>query len=191
MSRTELPAGALVNFIDDEYTKDAHRTLVPGKLHSENVGAYYLYDTLAYFTDAGARLDRIKKAVIYNKQDTEIQPVGGEPTLLQANRFDRIEADIFHSILGIATEASELVEALLTAIKTGKPLDRVNLKEEMGDVMWYMVVGARKAGFTVGEACHTNIEKLKLRFPEKFSDSDALNRDTSAERELLEKHTRG
>jgi hypothetical protein len=35
--------------------------------------------------------------------------------------------------------------------------------------------------------CEINIEKLKARYPEKFSTDKAVNRDLDTEREILEK----
>lgn len=187
MSGTELPAEAIVNYIDEHYTGAAHRTLVSGKLHPENVGYRVLYSALVDFVDAGQRLDAIKKAMVYDKFDADLLPEPGDPTVKDNGTLEAaVDRDIFHSILGMATEASELVEALLTAMDDETEFDMVNFKEEIGDVMWYMVIGAAKAGFTVGEACHTNIEKLSARFPEKFTDADALNRDLVTERKILE-----
>ena len=59
MSGTELPAEAIVNYIDEHYTGAAHRTLVSGKLHPENVGYRVLYSALVDFVDAGQRLDTV------------------------------------------------------------------------------------------------------------------------------------
>jgi hypothetical protein len=36
------------------------------------------------------------------------------------------------------------------------------------------------------ELLQTNIDKLKARYPEKFTENDALNRDLNKERNILE-----
>ena len=40
---------------------------------------------------------------------------------------------------------------------------------------------------TINEILTMNIEKLKLRFPNKFTEQDVNNRDSDKERALLEK----
>lgn len=49
--------------------------------------------------------------------------------------------DIQHSGFGLVTEIGEIVDAYKRQKFYGKPLDKVNLLEEIGDVLWYLVVG--------------------------------------------------
>lgn len=44
-------------------------------------------------------------------------------------------------------------------------------------------------GFTIEDALNANFAKLSLRYPEKFTEELAINRDLDAEREALEKGT--
>lgn len=45
-----------------------------------------------------------------------------------------------HSLMGIVTEAGELMDQLKKHIVYGKELDLVNLAEECGDVFWYLAL---------------------------------------------------
>jgi len=100
-----------------------------------------------------------------------------------------VDVDTEHGILGIATEAGELLDALKKAIFYGKPLDLVNIKEEIGDAMWYIALICKANGWTFEEIQQQNIAKLKARYPDKFTQDKALNRDLPKEREVLESET--
>ena len=93
---------------------------------------------------------------------------------------------IEHAIMGITTEAGELMDAVKKTKIYGKPLDIVNLLEEAGDTMWYLAILADALGVSFEEIWQKNIAKLQKRYPEKFSHENALQRDTDAERKILE-----
>lgn len=92
---------------------------------------------------------------------------------------------VIHAIMGIGSEAGELQDALKRHLFYGKPIDRTNLKEECGDLLWYIALLLDAAGFTMAETMRANITKLQLRYPGKFNFEDALNRDLEAERAAL------
>ena len=93
---------------------------------------------------------------------------------------------LLHAAMGMVTESAELMDMLKKHIFYGKPLDMVNAKEETGDALWYVGLAVDVMRTTVNEIMTLNINKLRLRYPEKFSESDAVNRDVDAERILLE-----
>src|SRR5690606_16662705 len=93
---------------------------------------------------------------------------------------------LLHMILGIVTEAGELLDAIMDVIFDGKPLDEVNIQEELGDINWYRVNALLAVGQTPDENDRQNIAKLLARFPHKFDADLAINRDTDAERKVLE-----
>ena len=64
--------------------------------------------------------------------------------------------------------------------------DVTNFKEEIGDGMWYDAIGLEAVDGTIAETQNTNIAKLRARFPNKFTEYDANNRNLSAERKILE-----
>lgn len=93
--------------------------------------------------------------------------------------------DAFHGAVGVFSEAGELAEALLKGIDTNQ-YDYVNFAEEFGDVMWYVAVGVSGVGGDLGQIMQNNIDKLAKRYPDKYSDDYANNRDLVAERKILE-----
>lgn len=92
-----------------------------------------------------------------------------------------------HMILGIVTEAGELADAYKKDIAYNKPVDMVNVKEEIGDIMWYIGNLCKLQGWDLQDICDTNIAKLRTRYPDKFTEEAALNRDLKSERKILEK----
>lgn len=91
-----------------------------------------------------------------------------------------------HALLGLMSETGEIADALKKHIIYGKELDIINLMEESGDLSWYQAVLLTAIKKTMEEAMEKNIAKLKARFGDKFSAHAALNRDTAAERKILE-----
>jgi len=93
---------------------------------------------------------------------------------------------LLHAVLGITTEAGEIVDVLKKHIFYGKPIDEVNLREELGDSMWYVGLAVDVLRTTMDEIMTTNIAKLRARYPEKFTEEAALNRNLDAEKTILE-----
>lgn len=94
-----------------------------------------------------------------------------------------------HGAMGLVTESAEFLDALKKHLFYGKPVDVTNLKEECGDLFWYLAILAD----AMGEANFTNmmqqnIAKLRQRYPEKFTEEAATTRDLDAERKILEQH---
>lgn len=93
---------------------------------------------------------------------------------------------LLHAGIGIATEGGEFLDALKKHVFYGKELDRVNLKEELGDLMWYAAIACDELGTTFEELQATNIAKLRARYPETFTYDNTENRDLEEERKILE-----
>ncbi|AMW36153.1 MazG [Xanthomonas phage XAJ2] len=136
-------------------------------------------------------LDRLKKAVYYgrNLESFATEAVGlsisSWPVLIDSSAPNRGEL-IMHSIIGSATEAGEKLELLLKTVANHEAFDEINFVEEIGDGQWYDAIGLGVLGRTFDEAQKLNILKLRKRFPNKFSEYDANNRDLFAERKILE-----
>jgi NTP pyrophosphatase (non-canonical NTP hydrolase) len=103
-------------------------------------------------------------------------------------KFTPEQIEYIHTALGLISEAGEIIEEVLNSAITQRPIDKVNMVEELGDVNWYVALGLRAAESTFEEAQTININKLKDRYPEKFSSEQALNRDLEKERKTLEKY---
>ena len=92
---------------------------------------------------------------------------------------------LLHATMGVSTEAGELLDAVKKHVFYGKPLDRVNLFEEVGDIFWYLAILADELGFDFESAMEKNIHKLQARYQGKFSEHLAQHRDLQRERETL------
>lgn len=176
-----------------DYVAEAELTL-SRQFHGELVAKHQFTVAVNQAIAALAQLDKVKKALFYGRDaglaskldgDVGVAPLPGMIAL--ANSMDTADvADYLHGVIGLATEAGELLEGMRDVIN-GKPLDLVNVKEEVGDGKWYMAILARVARFMWGEDERTNIAKLRARFPDRFTEYDANNRNLVAERAILEK----
>ena len=88
---------------------------------------------------------------------------------------------------GMCNDTGEFSEAIKKWLEYGQPLDPVNLKEELGDVLWRIVQACDALEITLEDVMEKNIRKLAIRYGEKYSDFLAAeaNRDRAAERETL------
>lgn len=166
-----------------QYCSDAART-VSNKFYSENVPADYFLETILNFSDVAQELDDIKKSLFYGRNNLNIMNEEG-----CSHAASIVKPDAIHGIIGIATESGELVESVIKSLVNGKEIDRVNLSEEIGDVLWYVALLCNTFGLSIENIMQQNIDKLKLRFPEKFTEEKANDRDLELERQLLEKTT--
>lgn len=103
-------------------------------------------------------------------------------------RLKGIDINLLHGALGISTEAGELLDQIKKHIFYGSELDIVNIKEELSDVFWYVALICNEFGWAFDEIQELNIRKLQARYPEKFTEEKALNRDLEKERNVLEKY---
>lgn len=173
-----------------DYVAEAELTL-SRQFHGELVGKHVWAHTLNNAIDALTKLDKVKKSLFYGRDNNLISEGQSGVADLPARVAGDTDlsllaaADFIHGVIGLATEAGELLE-LLRDVVNGKPLDLVNIKEEVGDGKWYMAILARVAGFMWGEDERLNIAKLRARFPDRFTEYDANNRNLSVERGILE-----
>lgn len=93
---------------------------------------------------------------------------------------------LVHAAFGMQTETAEFTDALKKSLFYGKPLDTVNLKEELGDLLWYVALAMDELGTDFETEMTRVITKLKTRYPDKFTADKALNRDLEVERQVLE-----
>lgn len=93
--------------------------------------------------------------------------------------------DLLHAAMGLSTEANEVVDQMKKVLFYGKPLDQTNIKEELGDLMFYMAMICRELDLSFEELATINIEKLKKRYPDGFSEERATNRNLKEELKVL------
>lgn len=140
-------------------------------------------------------LDLMKKKIAYNADPLKLFQVDAEHSAALKNfenpvYLDKIAQDpklsqLLHYIIGIATETNEMMLALTKAAVTGQ-LDLVNVGEENGDCLWYQGLMCERLGLDLGTLMEKNIAKLEARYPNKFTNEAAVNRDLEKERNILE-----
>lgn len=124
-----------------------------------------------------------------NAQKTEAPVEEALRRFLGAPRYEQVRVfRLLHAVLGIASEMGELADQMKRHLYYGKPLDLVNMAEELGDVEWYLPLGADALGLTLGHLMRSNLAKLKNRYPEKFTADASDERNTALERLILEQH---
>lgn len=145
-------------------------------------------DDLFDFIYAAYKLDNWKSMLFYNKIKYESSEVMLEKakTLFKdffsegATLANIDNPQLTHGILGIASEAGEIVEdftVLMKGMNTANYNDaRMNMFREMGDIDWFQELVAEAEEYTVTEVRENNINRLRKRFPNKFSEADAVNR---------------
>lgn len=94
---------------------------------------------------------------------------------------------LLHVGLGVATEMGELIDTVKKYVFYGKPYDLVNIKEELGDLLWYIAVACDTFHISFEELMEINAAKLKKRYGDRFTEERAINRDLIAERKILER----
>lgn len=102
-----------------------------------------------------------------------------------ANLGDK-DLDNYHMIFGMFTEVAELADVFKKNMAYGKPIDWVNVKEEIFDLAWYIAGFCEFNDIDFEKGLDTNIKKLRARYPERFSKEKAIKRDLDVEREILE-----
>ena len=136
-------------------------------------------------------LDKMKKHLFYGKK-VELPVLtntdGNEECYTVPN--DSL-IRIMHGIIGVMTESGEMLEILRDALFESKELDIVNLQEENGDCMWYQALMHDVMGKTFEQTQKQNIDKLQKKKNArykggKFSENEAINRNVSEERKILE-----
>lgn len=81
--------------------------------------------------------------------------------------------------LGVAGESGEVADIVKKHVCQGHALDVEKLSEELGDVLWYVAVGATLAGKNLSDVMQGNVDKLESRYPGGFDAERSINRDAA------------
>ena len=98
---------------------------------------------------------------------------------LRTAQTDKITANesLLNSALGVCGESGEVADRVKKFRFQGHDLDFEHIAKELGDIAWYLAVGAYAIGFDLESIFRMNIEKLKSRYPDGFSTDRSLHRD--------------
>ncbi len=78
--------------------------------------------------------------------------------------------------LGLAGESGEVVDLVKKARFQGHTIDVEKVKDELGDVMWYLALLCHTFGFSLEEIRQANVAKMHRRYPNGFEAERSINR---------------
>ena len=185
----------------NEFTENAIKT--ESLIDKVKVREDILESALYAFFYSSEILDALKKNVFYNKPinidnmaacGSILKKVGEyleNPELWEVNNLKELKINprIFHAIIGIMTESGELGSLLMKTL-SGNELDTINMLEEFGDISWYKAIAYDETKTNPEMVLEAVINKLRDRYPNKFTSDAAINRDLDKERNTLESNLR-
>jgi NTP pyrophosphatase (non-canonical NTP hydrolase) len=94
----------------------------------------------------------------------------------EIEKTDPNELRLLHMAVGVSGEAGELLDAVKKAVFYRKKLDVENMKEEIGDILWYLSNLLTSIGSNYEEVMQKNYAKLMERYPDGYSNKSAQER---------------
>ena len=82
---------------------------------------------------------------------------------------DNVAQQIQHAAIGMSTESVEILDTVKKSLWYAKPLDRQNLVEELGDVLFYATMLMNALDVSIEDIMQANMTKLSLRYPQTFT----------------------
>ena len=97
---------------------------------------------------------------------------------LRTAQTDKLTARelLLNSALGLCGESGEVADLLKKYHFQGHNLDIDHVAKELGDIAWYLAVGAYSIGYDLEKILQMNVDKLKARYPNGFSTDRSLHR---------------
>lgn len=83
---------------------------------------------------------------------------------------------LINAALGLCGESGEVADIIKKATFQGHELDVVHVAKELGEVAWYLAVGAHAIGYDLETIMQMNIEKLRARYPDGFDADKSQHR---------------
>lgn len=90
--------------------------------------------------------------------------------------FTPSKARLINGALGLAGECGEVVDIIKKHTQYNKELDVKHLKEEIGDIMFYLAMILNDIDSSFEEILLNNQIKLDKRFPNGFTEANAIKR---------------
>lgn len=86
-----------------------------------------------------------------------------------------LEDMVCHAVFGLTSEAGE-VAGIFQKWYQGHELDEEHLMKEIGDCLWMITELCSAYGFSLEDVMQLNIDKLRARYPDGFSEEKSLHR---------------
>lgn len=87
-----------------------------------------------------------------------------------------VENRLVNFCFGLTGETGELIDHIKKHLFHGHPIDTDYAKKELGDTLWYVAALCTELNLSLGEVAEMNIDKLKARYPNGFSEQDSIDR---------------
>lgn len=108
---------------------------------------------------------------------------GGNEVFNEEPNYGQLEL-LFHDI---TVTVSRLQDFDKKALAYGKPINRVKVEEELNNLLGYVEEFYQEAALDKEKCMQNNIDKLRVRFPDKFNNEQAINRNLEQELKELKK----
>lgn len=87
-----------------------------------------------------------------------------------------LDCELLHAILGLSGEAGELLDSLKKSIIYRQSIDLVHIREELGDIEFFLEALRQCLNIDREETIEHNIIKLQTRYGQSYSDQAAQER---------------
>jgi len=94
----------------------------------------------------------------------------------RAKKMGTSASDILHAVVGISGEAGEALDVVKKHWAYCQPLDTAHLREELGDILFYVQHVCNLLNCTFADLIAGNVAKLEMRYPIGYTDEAAAAR---------------
>lgn len=84
-----------------------------------------------------------------------------------------------NTALGLCGESGEVADMIKKHLHQRHSLNAVHMAKELGDVAWYLALGATVIGYDLEDILQANIDKLRARYPDGFDAQRSQHREKS------------
>ena len=84
---------------------------------------------------------------------------------------------LINGVMGLCGESGEAIDIVKKHLAQGHELDRDALIMELGDIAWYLAETAYALDVSLEDVLNKNIQKLRKRYPDGFSQSRSVCRE--------------
>lgn len=84
---------------------------------------------------------------------------------------------LLNGVLGLTGESGEVIDIVKKCLFQGHIMDVDHMKEELGDVAWYLAICCAGCGLHFEDVLQNNVDKLRKRYPDGFEAERSVNRD--------------
>ena len=132
------------------------------------------------YKDTTLSFDLEDRKLVWKEQEQKYYMTGREyqelARVTQNLKLDKTQ-QLLNGCCGLAGESGEVIDIVKKYAFQGHDLDAEHIKEELGDVMWYIALLCNVIGVDLSEVMNENIQKLKRRYPQGFDSDKSVNRE--------------